>query len=358
MSFNEPENGSRVPPPMPEAPRQRKKAPSGCLWTLIVSQALVLVVILAVALGGVGMCFAFRKPVMSRKAGVDEMPPMQEIWSCGKGDVKVVRIPLKGMILLEEGGFFPSGAGSARVALRSIQRATMDPNVRAIIMEIDSGGGGITASDVLYKALLDFKRQQKGRKVVSVFGDVAASGAYYVALASDHVTARPTTITGSIGVLIQTFNLRELGRKVGVKDVTIKSGENKDLLNPFDDTETGQWKEQRAMLQGVIDELHGRFVSLVAKGRGLEEERVREIADGSIFTASKALDLGLVDEIGYWDDAMTRTRELLSADKIKVFRYEPEFSFSALLRSSGEWDPVNNVMRESRQPRFLYMWRP
>lgn len=331
-----------------------RRSRSGCLWVVLVLQGMLIVglVIAVMALGVAGL--GGHRSRSDDEWGVDEFPSMDEVWSQGDGDAKVVAIPLNGMITLaEEGGFFPSAPGSTLTALQSIRRATHDEEVRALILSIDSGGGGITASDVLFNALLEFKASQEGRKVVAVFGDVAASGAYYVGLAADHIMAHPTSLTGSIGVLVQTLNLRELGVKIGVKDVTIKSGPNKDLLNPMGDLTEGQ----RLMLQEIVDALHSRFVSLVSTQRGLPEADVRTIADGQVMTADRARDLGLVDAIGYWDDAVDATAELLNEASVKVYRYEQEFSLSAFLRAVQSWRP-SAVLDRLTETRLLYRWAP
>jgi protease IV len=286
--------------------------------------------------------------------GVDERPEFKEVWSCGDGDTKVVRIPLQGVILLgDDDGLFSSAAGTADTALKSIRRATHDPEVKAIILEVDSGGGGITASDILYKALLDFKEAGEGRKVVAVFGDVAASGAYYVAMGADYIVAHPTGITGSIGVLIESLNVRELAQKIGIRDMTIKSGANKDLMNPFGEPT----EEQKAILQAVVDEMYNRFVGVIAENRKLPAEQVRKLADGRIFSIPEALKLKLVDQAGYWSDASDKTAELLGVEEVKVFRYEEHFSLSALLRASQAWNPVADLLWKRSQSRLLYLWR-
>jgi len=319
----------------------------GCLWAV-----LAVAVALAVALGASGLIG--RRLSAPGTMGEDQSPALKEVWAWGTGETKVVVVPLKGLIVLDrQSGLLGSAAGTADQALRAIRRATNDDRVEAIILEVDSGGGGITASDILYEALLGFRDAQAGRRIVAVFNDMAASGAYYVALAADHIVAHPTTITGSIGVLIESFNIRELGQKIGLKDVTIKSGANKDLLNPLGDLSD----EQRRMLQGIVDELHGRFLQLVVERRGLPEEQVREIADGRIFTAGTALDLRLVDQIGYWEDAVDKTAELLKVQDIKVFRYEEHFSLAALLKAAQDWSPASAMLSRLSQVRFLYLWR-
>ena len=335
--------------------RSEKKKKSGCLWAVIIFVILIAVVsfIGIVSVMALKSSFSSSISVGSGKAGVDENPVMREIWSSGRGDTKVVTIPLTGMIMLESdsSGLFPSET-SAQRALRSIKRATHDKDVRAIILQINSGGGGITASDIIYKALLDFKASSPDRKVVSIFGDVSASGAYYIALASDHIVAHPTTITGSIGVLIKAMNILELSNKIGIKDITIKSGKNKDMLNPMGEIN----EEQRLMVQKLVDSMHVRFVKLVAEGRNLPLQDVKELADGRIYSADDALELKLIDQIGYWDDTVKKTAKLLDVAEVKIYRYEQDFTFSSLFKAVQSWNPMQSMVQEATQPKLLYQW--
>lgn len=314
--------------------KPRRRGP-GCLVTLI----LLIAAVTAAAWflppppkdSMLGTWFSGRTP----EIGEDECPSMNETWSEGRGSNKVVRIPLTGMIMLGDKGSVFSPAGSSDMALRSIRRATHDPEVKAIIMEIDSGGGGITASDIIYKALLDFKASNAQRRVVTLCGDTAASGAYYIALASDCIIAHPTTITGSIGVIIQSINIREFAQRHGVSDVTFKSGENKDLLNPMGELSA----QEKEIVQSVVDEMYHRFVGLVATHRLIDESDLIPLADGRIFTAKAALDFHLIDEIGYWQDAVKRVAVLLDVPDVIIYRYNESFSVFELLRMSGGLNP-------------------
>ena len=284
--------------------------------------------------------------------GEDECPYMIETWSCGTGDAKVVRIPVCGMIMLGEDSWY---AGNANSVLRSIRRATHDPEVEGLILEINSGGGGITDSDIIYKALLDFKAEQDGRVVVSIMGDLAASGAYYIALASDHIMAHPTTLTGSIGVILQSYNFRELAQKLGIQDVTIKSGANKDMLNPFQEVKP----EQKEMLQTVISAMHDRFVALVAENRKLPKETVRPLADGRVFLADEALRNKLIDGIGYDQDARRKIAELLKTDEVKVYRYDEEVTLMDLFARPGigmTFDVGRFVREGLEEARLMFRW--
>lgn len=336
----------------PCIPRRSKTSKFGCLLAVIgaLTSSLLLVGIIIFLAIAWATTHAFNAPI--RDAGSDEAPDLTEIWAYGQGDCKTVLIPLRGMIQMEEeSGFFGPSISSTAMALRSIHRATRDPEVMAIILDIDSGGGGITASDVLYNALLKFRNAREGRKIVALYGDVAASGAYYISLAADHIMAHPTSITGSIGVLIQSLNLSELGSKIGIKDVTIASGENKSLLNPLHE----MTPEQRRILQVIVDAMHQRFVGLVASHRHIEVEAVKQLADGRIFTSDQAVSERLIDSIGYWDDAMLKTSELLGVNEIKVFRYDREFSLSSFLNASESWHP-NTMMERMSRTRLLYSW--
>ena len=331
----------------------RRRRP-GCLQVIILAIVFTFSIAVAVSLiqGKPPLSF-FDMSEAEPTHGVEEFPPLDEVWTHGEGDSKVVHIRLNGMItMLHDDGFF-SSSGGATAALDAIRRATMDTAVNAIIIELDSGGGGITASDIIYKALLDFKSSAQGRVVVALCGDVTASGAYYVALAAAHIIARPPTITGSIGVLVQGMNLLGLGAKLGIEGITIKSGDNKDMLNPLSEFTEGQ----RVMLQGVVDELHRRFSDLVVKHRPMTREEVTAIADGTIFTASQAQELKLIDEIGYWKEAMNRTSELLGVSSIMVFRYEEAFSLASFLRGRSHWNPAA-LLNGAGETRFLYQWKP
>ena len=300
--------------------------------------------------GGLSRLFHMRGA--EKGMGEDEAPYMVETWSAGQGDVKVVRIPVSGMIMLGDTSWY---MGNANTALRSIRRATHDPEVEGLILEINSGGGGITDSDIIYKAVKDFKAAQKGRVVVSLMGDVAASGAYYIALASDHILAHPTTLTGSIGVIMQSYNFKELAAKLGVQDVTIKSGANKDFLNPFQDVKP----EQKEILQKVISAMHERFVALVAENRKLPKEVVAPLADGRVFIADEAVRLRLIDGIGYSADAQAKIAELLDADGVKVYKYEEQVTLMDLFAQPGiglNFD-VNRFIREgAKDARLMFKW--
>ena len=236
-------------------------------------------------------------------------------------------------------------SGSAAAAVRAIRRATLDPRIRGILLRVDSPGGEVTASDAVWKALEDFRASSPGdagepRFVVALMGALAASGGYYACAGADWIVAHPTTITGSIGVKMSSINIRRLAERLGVGEVTIASGPNKNMLSPFQDLT----EEQRSLLQAQVDAMQDRFVSIVSKGRKLDEARVRALADGRIFLAPEAKEAGLVDEIGYLSDARARVAERLGGGTPRFVTYA---GGGSLLRSVFSPDFVGAAIRKA-----------
>ena len=281
-----------------------------------------------------------------------ELEPVTELNLARAGDAPaddaplVLFVPVVGEITsgAPERRFWETDAGTAGAALRAIRRATLDPRIEGVFLRIDSPGGEVSASDETWNALKAFRaapgESGSPRFVVALMGGMAASGAYYICAAADFIVAHPTTITGSIGVKMSSVNVRGLADKLGVKEVAIVSGENKNVLSPFEDLSP----EQREMLQRQVDAMHERFVALVAEGRGLAAADVRRVADGRILLADEAKAAGLVDAIGYLDDAKAEIARRLGGETPRYVVYSeggsflqsflsPEF-FGAALRSA------------------------
>jgi protease IV len=172
-----------------------------------------------------------------------------------------------------------------------------DEGVKAIILRIDSPGGGVGPSQEIHQEVVKAKKK---KKIVTSMGSVAASGGYYIACASDFIVANPGTITGSIGVVMQFSNFEELLKKIGIKGVVLKSGEHKDIGSPFREMTS----EERKIMQGVLDDVHRQFIQAVAEGRNMDRAKVVQIADGRIFTGEQAKGLGLVDRMGNLQDTI------------------------------------------------------
>ena len=188
--------------------------------------------------------------------------------------------------------------------IEEIHQYLADDGVKAIILRVDSPGGGVGPSQEIYREVVKAKVK---KKIITSMGSVAASGGYYVACASDLIVANPGTITGSIGVIMEFSNFEELMKKIGVKGVVIKSGEHKDIGSPFRE----MTPEEKMIMQDTLDNVHQQFIRAVAKGRNLDLAKVIPIADGRIFTGEQAKQLGLVDKMGNLQDAIDEASKLV-----------------------------------------------
>ena len=291
--------------------------------------------------------------------------PLEEETVEGKGKAKVLLMDVSGVLSDETGGLV-LGSPPPRIPIvarvrEELQKAEEDDNVKALIVRINSPGGTITASDLIYREIDTFKIRRK-IPVIAVTMDVAASGGYYAALAADTIVALPTSVTGSIGVIMLTVNAKGLMEKIGVAPLTIKSGEMKDAGSPFRPLTA----QERAVFQSVIDQMYGRFVTLIARSRKIPEDRVRTFADGRIYTAEQAKALGLVDEIGYMDDVVKAARKAAGVEEARVIMYHRPKDYRANFYSAAP-APVPGLETSLQQltalvsgsgPRFLYLWWP
>jgi protease-4 len=241
-----------------------------------------------------------------------------------------------------------------------LKKAEKDDRVKAVIVRINSPGGTITASDVLYREIAEFKARRR-IPVVAAIMDVGASGGYYAALAADTIVAHPTTVTGSIGVIMLTVNAQGLLEKIGVAPVAIKSGELKDAGSPF----RALTPDERALFQRVIDEMHARFVRLIVASRKLPEDRVRALADGRIYTADQALAAGLVDRLGYMDDVVDVAKKAAGITDARLVMYHRPKEYRATYYSGAPALPGGAPALgglasalAAPGPRFMYLWMP
>ena len=209
--------------------------------------------------------------------------------------------------------------------IEEIHQYQEDEGVKAIILRIDSPGGGVGPAQEIYREVL---KARSKKKVVTSMGSVAASGGYYIACASDLIIANPGTITGSIGVLMEFSNFEELLKKIGIKGVVLKSGEHKDIGSPFRE----MTPEEKRIIQEVIDNVHQQFIEAVAEGRRLDRTKVVQIADGRIITGEQAKKLGLVDQMGNLQDAIDTTAKMVGIEgKPNVLYPKKKFSLLQLL---------------------------
>ncbi len=238
---------------------------------------------------------------------------------------------------------------SSRGIVEQIEKLKEDSDVKAIILRINSPGGGVGPSQEIYREVL---RAKEKKKIIASMESVAASGGYYVACASDIIVANPGTITGSIGVVMEFSNVEDLLKKIGLRSYVIKSGKHKDIGSPLREMTS----EEKAILQSVIDSVHSQFVRAVAEGRNMEERKVRRIADGRIFSGEQAKELGLVDRLGSLQDAIEIAAEMIGIEgkpvvvypKKKLSLYELLFKKSLRLIMDEVWQ------REYRLSYLMY----
>ncbi len=252
---------------------------------------------------------------------------------------KIAVIHLRGVITSAE----PGAVGETMVDDLKLQleQAATDKDVKAVVLAVDSPGGEVTASDVIYNAVRKVRDggfNAEKKPVVVYMGSLAASGGYYVACGGSYLMANETTLTGSIGVIIQTLNYRELFGKVGLESVTFKSGAFKDMLNGS----RQMTQEEKDYVQKMVMETYAQFVGIVARERHLNEDDLRKgLADGRIISGKDAKEANLINGLGYIEDAYAKAKELANVKDAVIIRYESPFHFSKLTRLLGQTEKAS-----------------
>ncbi len=274
---------------------------------------------------------------------------------------KVAMIDIDGIILsVDEPALGGGRSNTIDRVVRRLNIAEHDPRVKAVVLRINSPGGGVTATDVLYHEIRTF-RERSGKPVVASMGDTAASGGYYLALAADQIVAHPSTITGSVGVIIPTVNVSAGLASIGIQGRAVVSGPNKDIANPLQPARDTHY----AILQSMVDEMHATFAELVRTTRGLEGESLATATDGRVLTGTQAAELGLIDQTGGLRDAFRLARELAGIEAAQLVRYHAPTRRPTTPYASaelGEPAPRTSVLRELIPPAALepghayYIW--
>lgn len=232
-------------------------------------------------------------------------------------DDRIALIRVEGVIL------------DSQTTIGELKRFSEIPSVKAIVIRIDSPGGGVVPSQEIYDAVRRV-RNKHNKAVIASMGSVAASGGYYIAAATDRIVANPGTLTGSIGVIMETANVEGLLQKIGVEGVVIKSGKYKDVGSPLRKMSA----DERGLLQAVMDDVHKQFIEAVAEGRSLELRTAQALADGRIFTGRQAKEAKLVDELGDLEDAIQLAAEVVGIEgEPKVIEPRRRFSLREVLDS-------------------------
>lgn len=290
--------------------------------------------------------------------------PLKEYTLEGKEAGKVLIIPIRGVLSdAPKKGFITEQPSIVEEVTSQLRMAEKDRDIRAVVVEIDSPGGTVTASDILYHEIMAFKRRT-GATVVAVLMDVAASGGYYIALPADRIVAHPGTITGSVGVIFIVPKVGGLMDKLGLAVEVNKSGKEKDIATPF----RPSTPEEKKILQEVTDTMGKKFLNLVARHRKLDATGLADVSTARIYLADQALQLKLIDKIGYVSDAISEAKEVagLSKDaKVVVYRrtrypndnvYNPGSGYGGGPMSLVDLNlsEIIPVMKSG----FYYLWAP
>jgi len=278
----------------------------------------------------------------------------------GKGRAKIAVVDISGIISLTPFGLSRFGKEPPLVPRfkEELQQVMEDDDVVGVVVRIDSPGGSVTASDILYHELRQL-REKKKVPVVACILDKGFSGGFYAALAADEIMAHPTSVLGGVGVITFKFTVSELLAKWGVEISTVQSGPLKDFWSPLRESRP----EETALMQAITDRLQQRFLQLLGESRHLTPEAEATVATGRIFDAGQSVEIGLVDRIGYLEDAVARVRELAGVEEARVILYRREGAFAGNIYAAGpslpaEFGAVEVGMAELLSPSFRYQYLP
>ena len=289
---------------------------------------------------------------------------LEEVTIEGSGSEKILMVDFEGIINNQKDKDFAGRTtelGMVEKIRGVIEKAEKDNKIKALLLKVNSPGGTVTASDIIFKLLKVYKESNKVKIYIQVM-DLAASGGYYVSLAGDKIIAHPTSLVGSIGVIALKVNLEELMSKIGVNWEIVKSGDKKDFMSPF----RSFTKEERDLFQNTIDKYHKRFVTKIAENRSqLKMPEVKLLADGRVFDAEQAKELKLIDHIGYLTDTIERIKSDLGNLNLKLITYHRSSNYQGNIYSQFQKPTTFNMINfdlglnpNSLSPYFLYIWSP
>lgn len=288
--------------------------------------------------------------------------PLQEYVLQGQGPGKILLLSIDGTISdRPQERILRSQPSMVQQAVSYLKHAEQDPEIKALLLKVNSPGGTVTASDILYHEISAYK-QRTGVKMVVAMMNVAASGGYYISLPADHILAHPTTVTGSIGVIFMRPGVSGLMEKAGLEMRVNKSGPEKDMGSPF----RPPTEEELTIFQGLTDGLANRFYDLVKQHRKLQPEQFGQVATARVYLAPQAQALGLVDQIGYLDDAVAKAKEIAGLDPdARVITYrrhkvEDATLYNPAIQASGgdlqSLVPMLAPLAATAEAGFYYVW--
>jgi protease IV len=333
-----------TPPPVIAPPSPTRPPRRGRGWMIF---AIVLLVLLGISvLFNVGHVLQSFLPVEVRSSHTVGPRLEEVVKEDHDSSSKIALIPLDGIITGR--ALDSSGYSIVEVIKAELKRAQQDDRVKAVILRVDSPGGEVLASDEIARAIREFQNKPGGKPVVCSMGSLAASGGYYVSAPCRWIVANDLTITGSIGVILSTWNYRGLMDKVGLVPETFKSGKYKDMLSGSREPDSIT-QEERDMVQALITETYGRFTNVVVTGRQSANDKNggkgralaadwADYADGRVLSGTQAYKLGFVDELGTFQDAVKRAKSLAHIHSANIVEYQQRYDLSDIFQLFGQTD--------------------
>ncbi|MDO5713094.1 MAG: signal peptide peptidase SppA [Tissierellia bacterium] len=273
---------------------------------------------------------------------------------------RILVIPIHGVIAQGDSSIIGGSSYDHGMVLDTLHQVADDPTIKGILLDVDSPGGGVYESAQLYKAITEIQ-EEFHIPIYSLMGSVAASGGYYISAPADKIYASPETTTGSIGVIMDGMNLTGLYEKLGIQSQVYKSGPNKDMGS----SSRPATEEEKEIFQNYIDSAYQRFVTVVEKGRGMDRQKVLQLADGRIYDGEQAVENGLVDELGYYEEAIAGLSKEIGVDDPEIFMMESfnmnPFTNILLSKLQVGKDPVSRLVNaldlyhENSSPRAMYI---
>lgn len=291
--------------------------------------------------------------------------PLKEQVIQGKGSAKILIMDITGFISEKQkesmlGTVTPSMVVQVREIL---QQAEKDSSIAGVLIRINSPGGTITASDIIHHEISGFKARKK-IPVHACIMSLGTSGGYYIAAATDRIIAHPTSLTGSVAVIMMSFNVEGLMGKIGVTEQIVKTGDKKDMMSPF----RPATPEEKKIVQDIINQYHKRFVDIILArpGNTLNRKEMETLADGRVYTADQALAAKLVDRIGYIDDVITGLKKEMGVEDARIVTYDRPGGYKGTIYSSSSAEPARIMSLLDGgvgsdwfgESQFMYLWRP
>lgn len=285
----------------------------------------------------------------------------EEVVEEGLPNKKIAVLELNGVIQDKEdaSSIFTSEGYNHRLFMKQLNEAKDNAEVKALILRVNTPGGGVVESAEIHDKIVQIQEEAKKPVYVSMAG-MAASGGYYISAPADKIFAHPDTMTGSLGVIMQGLNYSELAEKLGIDFMTIKSGKHKDIMSPTRE----MTKEEKEIMHSMLNNAYNGFVKVIADGRNMSKEKVKEIADGRIYDGRQAKELNLVDDFGYLEDVITHVREDHQLKDASVVKYGSNLGFGSLfgataMKIAGKEGSMSYLMNELSQPnapRLMYLY--